>query len=102
MKTQNFRLAHEFGTDLSSRQRAAQLREAIVGAASRTEAKCEIDFAGVRTLSDSFADELFGILVSEQGEEWFRDHVLLLNLPPLLRTTILEAVADRLSLSASK
>ncbi len=32
------------------------------------------------------------------GEKWFREHVALLNLPPRIRTTILEAIADRLCL----
>ena len=97
MTTHRVRLAQEYGTDLSSRYRAVQLRESIVDASSRASGICEIDFAGVRTLSDSFADELFGVLVSELGEAWFREHVLVSNLPALIRTTILEVVADRLS-----
>lgn len=90
-----FRIADDYGTDLSSRYRAAGLRQQVIDSAHNGQA-VHIDFAGVRTLSDSFADELFGILVLERGDEWFREKISVLNLSPPIRTTILEAVADRL------
>ena len=102
MTTYRFQIAHDYGTDLSSRHRAAQLRNTIVEASSHSGATCEVDFAGVRTLSDSFADEVFAVLVAEHGEDWFREHVAVVNLPPRIRTTILETIADRLSLSGPK
>ncbi len=97
MTIHHVRLAKDHGTDLSSRYRAARLRGEIFDVASEAGVRCEIDFAGVRTLSDSFADELFGVLVSERGEPWFKEHVLVTNLTGPIRATILEAVADRLA-----
>lgn len=86
-------IATDIGVDISSRTRAAALRQAI-------EADCDItrlDFSGVRTISDSFADELFGVLVEQRGDEWFRTHVQVTNLSDALRATILEAIANRLN-----
>lgn len=86
-------LIRELGTDVSSRTRAAALRHAVFEAA-RTE-RVTLDFAEVRTVSDSFADELLAVLVAEHGEDWFRDHLALVNLAPAIRSTILEAIAER-------
>src|SRR5687768_15072679 len=87
-------LSRSFGTDLSSRTRAARLRASIVQHARDGEV-VEIDFSGVRTISDSFADELFAVLVVEQGDKWFRKHVRLVNVPDDIRDTILDTVAER-------
>lgn len=81
------------GQDISSRTRAADLRHALLAAVPN--GPVHLDFAGVRTISDSFADELFAVLVAERGEEWFREHLRLINLAPALRATILEAISER-------
>lgn len=86
---------NDYGTDVSSRTRASELRSSIEGIASQGNA-VELDFSGVRTISPSFADELFGLLVERHGEEWFRTHVHVANLSSFVRKTILEAVANRL------
>jgi hypothetical protein len=88
-------VAKEYGSDISSRFRASQLREEAVRFAVAGDF-VELDFAGVRTISESFADELFGVLVEERGEEWFRARVKVINIATLPRTTVLEAVARRL------
>ena len=85
------KIVESFGRDISSRKRAAQLRQTVC-----TSPAVELDFTDVRTISDSFADELFGVLVQEQGEVWFRKHVTVLNINPHVRQTVLETVADRL------
>lgn len=85
-----------FGTDVSSRWRAAELRAEIARTVDRGTSPCSIDLAGVRTVSDSFADEAFAILVVERGDEWFRKNVRLLNLSTELRTSILGSILNRL------
>ena len=80
------------GTDISSRTRARWLREQIVDSGD----ECLIDFGGVRSVSHSFADECFAVLVVEHGETWFREHIKLLNCPTAIRETILEAILQRL------
>lgn len=85
----------DYGTDVSSRQRAAELR--VVVESHVGQGHCvELDFTGVRSLSSSFADELFGLLVESHGEAWFRDHIRVHGLAPLHRRTVLESVANRL------
>ena len=81
-------LALEYGTDLSSRRRAATLRREITG-------QTVVNFADVRTISDSFADELFAVLVAERGEDWFKANVRVVNLPAHIRETILRAIQSR-------
>jgi hypothetical protein len=86
------------GKDVSSRNRAAGLRLQIVADAAAQ--KVRLDFAGVRTVSESFADELFGVLIEDYGEQWFREHVEVANLSDLSRETVLDAIAHRLHLAA--
>ena len=93
-----FKLATRLGTDLSSRHLGAELREE----ASRVFADGGIavfNFDSVRSVSDSFADELLATLAEAHGDEWFRQHVRLTNLSKAVRTSILEAVANRLTFS---
>lgn len=90
-------LGAEFGTDLSSRHRASELRVSVEGRiASGDVGKITIDLHGVRTISHSFADELFAVLVLDFGEEWFREHLRLVRSSPSVRQTILEAIQQRL------
>ncbi|MBI1947640.1 MAG: STAS-like domain-containing protein [Deltaproteobacteria bacterium] len=91
----------EMGKDLSSRERARLLREEFVREAGVNPARLTFDFAGVRTLSDSFADELLAVLVVERGEAWFREHVHLANLSPELRLVVLNAIQARLRRSSA-
>lgn len=98
MTTTTIAVAKEFGTDLSSRQTAAKLRghiEGLVGTASAA-GKIGLDLFGLRSVSHSFADELFAVLVEKHGDEWFRTHIQVVNASPAVRTAILEAIAQRL------
>lgn len=84
-------LARDHGTGLSSRQRAADLR---AFALKQTEAAGVVafDFTDVRVVSESFADELLAVLVEQYGEEWFREHIRVLNPSRTVRFSILEAI----------
>jgi len=88
-------IAKTFGTDLSSRQRAAALRLDITTQTAAGVTPVTLDFVGVRTVSESFADGALAVLVAERGEEWFRQNVRLVNLTPSVRLSLLEAVAER-------
>lgn len=59
-------LLSPLGTDLASRRSAAQLRSNI-DAILATGDKVIIDLSHISSLSDSYADELFGILALERG-----------------------------------
>lgn len=97
MTAYSINIAKDYGTDLSSRFRAGNLREQILQRTENLETDVEIDFSGVRIVSESFADELFAILVLEKGEAWFRQRIHVVNLPPHIRQTILATVANRLA-----
>ena len=88
-------LRNAYGTDLSSRQRAVELRNQVTAGVVAT-GRYVLDFGGVRTVSDSFADELIAVLVAEHGEEWFREHVEIAGLSQDVRHSVLLAVSNRL------
>jgi anti-anti-sigma regulatory factor len=94
-------LANSYGTDLSSRRIAALLRQSILKVLS-ANSRFTIDFVGVRTVSDSFADELFGALAADYGTEWLRDHLSLVGLSPEVRTIILSALQRGLKRTPSE
>lgn len=57
------------GKDLASRGSARRLRASLV-----VGEPVSLDFAGVRTLTQSFADELIGVLVARQEvENWIEE-----------------------------
>lgn len=101
MNSISFSILEELGSDLSSRQRAASFRERIVAVVAQGQSPCGLDFSGVRSVSHSFADELFAVLVEVRGESWFKTNLKLSNLPPVVRQTILEAIHQRLSVGAA-
>ena len=97
MTTQTFLRRDRLGTDISNRYQAAILRQEVVTAIDSrgTGSIVEFDFAGVRSMSDSLADELFAVLIEERGDDWFREHIRVQNLTPMLRKTLLEAIQFR-------
>jgi hypothetical protein len=86
----------DFGTDLSGRVSAVGVREAILAALKGGKTPAKIDCTGVRTLCESFADEVFGVLMAEHGKAWFRQHVAVTGLTESTRAAILRAVDERL------
>jgi hypothetical protein len=97
MNTHTIDLGAEFGTDLSSRHRASELRVLVeCRLASGDIDRVAIDLSNVRTVSHSFADELFAVLVIDHGEQWFKEHVAVAAPSAPVRQTILEAIQLRL------
>ena len=92
---ETLRLADSVGTDLSSRHRASELRASVIDAVESRGNRCVVDFLGVRSVSHSFADELFAVLIVERGESWFQKNVSVINLEPWIRQAILEAIRAR-------
>ena len=65
-------------TDLASRNLAAQERRAIL-AQLESGPKFTIDLGNVHSISESFADELFGGMVLEKGVSYVTSHLRLVN-----------------------
>lgn len=84
-----------FGSDLSSRTAGNRLRKRIELLATKGT-KVIVDLSRVRSLSHSFADEVFAVLIKNRGEEWFRVNVSLTGADSFVRQTILDAIACRL------
>lgn len=89
-------LAKRYGTDISSRRTASMLRRELVTRIQKGQVRATIDFDGVESVSDSFLDELFGVIVRDLGKQWFRDYIKLINVQPDDRSSILQVVALRL------
>jgi len=86
----------EIGKHLSSRDRARRLREQLVREIRGDECRAIVDLAGVRSVSHSFADEFFAVLVAERGADWFRRCIQFANASPGVRTAVLEAIVARI------
>jgi hypothetical protein len=86
-------------SDLASRQAAAELRARIEQGVLSGE-KISIDLSAVFSISESYADELFGVLALRYGLEWLTDHVVLHNLKPFVFRAIADAIRQRLSSKA--
>lgn len=97
MKNTTIRLAEEHGAYLSGRFTAARLRKDVTSSG----VPVTVDLAGVESLSDSFADEFFAVLVEEFGHEWFASNVVVRGMTPDVRHTVLRAVHLRCELEAA-
>ena len=87
-------LAEEYGTCLSSRHAAKELRSRIL----KNPNVWEIDFRNVYSISHSFADECFAMLVQSNNTEWFANNIKFINLEnDNIRNQILEAIFIRIN-----
>ena len=90
-------IATLIGTDLSSRASAVQARNEITRLISAGQHPVSLDFSNVRTVTHSFADELFAILVMDFGKAWFRQSLKIENMSSSIRETVLESISLRLN-----
>jgi hypothetical protein len=82
------------GTDLASRRSAAVLRSQIEYAANEGR-YVVIDFNDVLSVSESYADELLGVLIADRGLEWFGRNVRV-SAPHSVLLSIAAAIKERL------
>jgi anti-anti-sigma regulatory factor len=66
------------GQDLASRK-SAQLLRTQAEVAIRAGKTVIIDLTSVASMSESYADELFAVLVEENGLEWFSTNIKVLH-----------------------
>jgi STAS-like domain of unknown function (DUF4325) len=83
-------------SDLASRQAAAGLRAQIEQRVLSGD-KVSIDLGSVFSISESYADELFGVLALRYGLEWLTDRVAFHNSKPFVFRAIADAIRQRLS-----
>lgn len=87
-------------TDLGSRTSAARFRSAIEKALAEGDSVV-IDLGPVISASDSWADELFGVLVARLGLERFVDLVRIRGAASPVLRTIANVARERLNQGAS-
>lgn len=76
------------GSDLASRSSAARERYRLVSAVQQGQ-QVIVDLSEVLSISESYADELFGILAAQKGLEWITKNVRLVD----VTDSVLEVVA---------
>lgn len=84
------------GTDLASRKSAALLRGSI-NELLEFKVVVRVDLSNVQSISESYADELFGILVLEHGLDVFADSVLIDCNDTGVLKYIVKAIKERLT-----
>lgn len=82
-------------TDLASRQAAAELRAQVEQHVSAGD-KIYIDLASVLSISESYADELFGVLALRYGLDWLTNNLVIRNSKPFVFRSIAAAIRQRL------
>ncbi len=83
------------GTDLASRRSAAHLRNQVADVLKSGD-KVTFDLSNVVSLSESYADELFGVLVLEYGITEFVASVSIRGASRNVLRRIAEAIKERL------
>lgn len=82
------------GPALASRSTAAPVREQLLADIHR-QGHVVVDLQKVDSISESYADELFGVLVQEYGLEWFLDHIELRNADEYVLRSVAVALRRR-------
>lgn len=82
-----------YGTDLSSTKVATELRKSVLEEID-LGFNVEIDFKDVRSISNGWARNAFGLIVRDKGEVFFKNHILISNMNKNIRKTILESIEE--------
>lgn len=80
-----------FGADLSSTKLASSLRKSIEEDIE-LNFNVELDFKGVRSITNGWARNLIGKLIKDNGEDYFKNHILLTNMNKNVKKSILEGI----------
>lgn len=82
-----------YGTDLSSTKLAYQFYQDILEEID-LGFNIEIDLKGVRSLSVGWIRNAFGIMIKDHGEEFFKNHIKIINANKNIRDSILESIKE--------
>jgi len=88
-----YEIKEMYGSDLSSTKKATELRQSILQDID-LGFNVEIDFKDVRSLTNGWTRNAFGIIVKNKGEQFFKDHILLSNISKSVRQTVLEGIGE--------
>lgn len=82
-----------YGTDLSSTKKAFELHKSILEEIS-LGFNVELDFNGVRSITNGWARNVVGVIVKDKGEDFVKNHILISNMSKTVRKTMLEGIQD--------
>lgn len=85
-----------YGTDLSSTKLSNDLRKSILEEIG-LGFNVELDFHGVRSITNGWARNLIGLIVKDKGEDFVKNHILINNANKRVKTTLLEGIGDAIS-----
>jgi len=88
-----YEIKHMYGTDLSSTKLATELRENVLEEIA-LGFDVELDFKDVRSVTNSWARNLIGVIAKQQGADFVKDHMLLSNMNKSVRATMLEGIDE--------
>jgi hypothetical protein len=83
-----------YGTDLSSTKLSTQLQKSILEDIE-LGFNVEVDFKGVRSLTDGWVRNAFRTIVKTKGEDFFKNHIIVSNMSRGVRKSILEGIGQR-------
>jgi hypothetical protein len=88
-----YEIKEMYGSDLSSTKKATELRQSILQDID-LGFNVEVDFKDVRSLTNGWTRNAFGVIIKNNGEEFFKDHILLSNMSKGVRQTVLEGIGE--------
>ena len=91
-----YNLHETYGSDLSSTKSANELRTSILEDIE-LGFDVEVDFKNVRSISSGWASKAFGIIVRDNDEKFFKQHIKIINTNKNVRKTLLEGIGEVLA-----
>lgn len=86
---------NQYGAALCTRQSGRAAYDEIAKAFLSSREKVTFDFTGVDTVTNSFADEVFGRMAAQLGMAGLRERTSFKNVKPLIAFTIRGAMESR-------
>ncbi len=88
-----YEIKEMYGSDLSSTKKATELRQSILQDID-LGFNVEVDFKDVRSLTNGWTRNAFGVIIKNNGEQFFKEHILLSNMSKGVRQTVLEGIGE--------
>lgn len=87
----------DFGTSLVTRVSGLSAYDTIMSSTSGLSEKTVFDFAGVETVTNSFADEVFGRIAFDRGLEDMKSRTSFVNIHPFWAKVVRNAIDNRVA-----
>lgn len=88
-----YKIKDLYGTDLSSTKLGLDLCKSMIEHIDLGYS-IEVDFEDVRTVTNGWSRNAFGIIVKNNGEKYFKDNIKLINISENVQQSILEGISE--------